>query len=38
LLRAAAGSHVNDQAGFPGLLQRHKAQLEGGGLQDLVAE
>jgi transposase len=38
LLRAAAGGHVNDQAGFHGLLQRHKAQLEGGGLQDLVAD
>jgi transposase len=38
LLRAAAGGHVNDQAGFHGLLQCHKAQLEGGGLQDLVAD
>jgi transposase len=38
LLMAAAGGNVNDQAGFHGLVQRHKAQLEGGGLQYLVAD
>jgi transposase len=38
LLMAAAGGNVNDQAGFLGLIQRHKAQLEGGGLQYLVAD
>ena len=38
LLMAAAGGNVNDQAGFHGLVQRHKGQLEGGGLQYLVAD
>ena len=35
---AAAGGNVNDQAGFLGLVQRHKAQLEDGGLRYLVAD
>jgi len=38
LLMAAAGGNVNDQAGFHGLVQRHKAQLEDGGLRYLVAD
>ena len=38
LLMAAAGGNVNDQAGFLGLVQRHKAQLEDGGLRYLVAD
>ena len=38
LLMAAAGGNVNDQAGFHGFVQRHKGQLEGGGLQYLVAD
>jgi transposase len=38
LLMAAAGGNVNDQAGFHGLVQRHKGQLEGGGLRYLVAD
>ena len=38
LLMAASGGNVNDQAGFHGLVQRHKGQLEGGGLRYLVAD
>ena len=38
LLMAASGGNVNDQAGFHGLVHRHKGQLAGGGLQYLVAD
>ena len=38
LLMAASSGNVNDQAGFLDLIKRHKAQLDGGGLQYLVAD
>jgi transposase len=38
LLMAASGGNVNDQAGFLELVKRHKGQMEGGGLQYLVAD
>jgi transposase len=38
LLMAASSGNVNDHAGFHALIQRHKAQLEGGGLRYLVAD
>ena len=38
LLMAASSGNVNDQAGFLGLVKRHKEQLEGGGVRYLVAD
>ena len=38
LLMAASSGNVNDQAGFPSLVKRHKGPLEGGGLRYLVAD
>ncbi len=38
LLMAASDGNVNDQAGFHGIIQRHKGQLEEGGLRYLVAD
>jgi len=38
LLMAASSGNINDQAGFLGLIKRHKGQLQADGLRYLVAD